>query len=144
VNAIDISGFVTSDGRTIDVLKDWGPTARDVQPTSGKLPAASVSKAAGDKRLASVQPRAGKSIERSRSIAPSRDTTLNRLGGKIPVATIDSKAKAAAPAESVFLRRLHRGACGIFQTAIGPEANEAHRNHFHFDLKVRSRASFCE
>jgi hypothetical protein len=143
-NAIDISGFVTSDGRTIDVLKDWGPTARDAQPTSGKPAAASVSKAGGDKRLASVQPRAGKSIEQSRSIAPSRDTELSRLGGKIPVATTDSKAIAAPPAESVFLRRLHRGACGIFQTVLGPEANEAHRNHFHFDLKVRSHNSLCE
>src|SRR5215831_20062286 len=28
-NAIDISGFVTTDGRTIDVAGSWGPTARD-------------------------------------------------------------------------------------------------------------------
>ena len=34
----------------------------------------------------------------------------------------------------VFLRRLHKGACGTFGTVLGPDANEAHRNHFHFDL----------
>jgi hypothetical protein len=138
-NAIDISGFVTLDGRTIDVLKDWGPTARDNQSTGGKPPAP----AAGDKRLTSVQPRAGKSIEQSRSIASYRGTELSRLGAKIPPVPTDSEAKAA-PTESVFLRRLHRSACGIFQTVLGPEANEAHRNHFHFDLKVRSRKAFCE
>jgi hypothetical protein len=30
-NALDISAFVTTDGRSIDVLTNWGPTARDRQ-----------------------------------------------------------------------------------------------------------------
>ena len=47
-------------------------------------------------------------------------------------------------AEALFLRRLHKGACGIFGTVLGPEANEAHRNHFHFDLAARKRSAFCE
>ena len=50
----------------------------------------------------------------------------------------------AATKEGAFLRRLHRGACGIFSTVLGPEANEAHRNHFHFDLAPRRRNAFCE
>ena len=135
---------MTSDGRTIDVVKDWGPTARDIQSAGGKSPATSNSKAAGDKRSASVEPRAGKSIEQSRSIGSTKDPEMSQLGGKIPPVTTDSKSKAAAPTESVFLRRLHRSACGIFHTVLGPEANEAHRNHFHFDLAVRSRKAFCE
>ena len=44
----------------------------------------------------------------------------------------------------VFLRRLHKGACGTFGTVLGPDANEAHRNHFHFDLAARKRSAFCE
>src|SRR6185503_18004151 len=28
-NAIDIAGFVTADGRTVEVARHWGPTARD-------------------------------------------------------------------------------------------------------------------
>src|SRR3977135_4194038 len=28
-NAIDIAGFVTADGRTVEVARYWGPTARD-------------------------------------------------------------------------------------------------------------------
>lgn len=43
-----------------------------------------------------------------------------------------------------FLRELHKGACGVFGTVLGPEANEAHRNHFHFDLTPRKRKAFCE
>jgi hypothetical protein len=30
-NALDIGGFVTADGRTIDVLGKWGPTVRDLR-----------------------------------------------------------------------------------------------------------------
>jgi hypothetical protein len=49
------------------------------------------------------------------------------------------------PAESAFLHRLHSGACGTFTTVLGPDANEAHRNHFHFDLATRKKGSaFCE
>src|SRR5262249_57275213 len=33
-NAIDISAVVTADGRTIDVLTNWGPTARDLRKRS--------------------------------------------------------------------------------------------------------------
>jgi hypothetical protein len=46
--------------------------------------------------------------------------------------------------EAQFLRRMHKGACGIFGTVLGPEANEAHRNHFHLDLKTRKVRAFCE
>ncbi len=35
-NAIDIAGFVTADGRTIDVLGQWGPTARDLREEQEK------------------------------------------------------------------------------------------------------------
>jgi len=47
-------------------------------------------------------------------------------------------------AESAFLHRLHKGACGVFGTVLGPEANEAHRDHFHFDLATRRRSALCQ
>ena len=50
-----------------------------------------------------------------------------------------------AEAQSRFLKRLHSGACRTFATVLGPEANEAHRNHFHFDLKERrSKVAVCQ
>lgn len=39
--------------------------------------------------------------------------------------------------ERAFLRDLHRGGCGIFEIVLGPEANAAHHNHFHFDMGER-------
>lgn len=40
----------------------------------------------------------------------------------------------------MFLRDLHRGACGRFQIVLGPDANADHRNHFHFDM---GRGPYC-
>ena len=37
-----------------------------------------------------------------------------------------------APA-STFLREVHQGACRFFNGALGPEYNQAHADHFHFD-----------
>ena len=47
-------------------------------------------------------------------------------------------------AKAVFLREAHTRACRIFGTVLGPEANNAHRNHFHVDLAPRKRSNFCE
>jgi hypothetical protein len=43
-----------------------------------------------------------------------------------------------------FLREIHAGACGIFGTVLGPEANAAHKNHFHLDMKPRRYKAFCQ
>jgi hypothetical protein len=51
--------------------------------------------------------------------------------------------RAATPAAR-FLRRIHAGGCGPFGTVLGPESNEAHRNHLHLDLAPRKRSAFCE
>ncbi len=87
----------------------------------------------------------------------------SRLGGPKPVeklrGTDTGKAaqKAASPAASAtepapasgdrytrFLREIHAAACGRFGTVLGPEANNAHRNHFHVDMAKRQQKSFCE
>jgi hypothetical protein len=42
-----------------------------------------------------------------------------------------------------FLRAAHASACKIFGTVLGPESNEAHRNHFHLDMAMRASGAFC-
>jgi hypothetical protein len=44
---------------------------------------------------------------------------------------------------AAFLHAAHEGACRIFGTTLGPEANDAHRNHFHLDMKER-RQPLCD
>ncbi len=66
----------------------------------------------------------------------------SRLGGP--------KRKKAQPAplppngEQLFLRKGHEAACEIFGTVLGPEANNAHRNHFHVDMAERRSGSYCK
>jgi hypothetical protein len=44
-----------------------------------------------------------------------------------------------------FLRGAHKTACTVFDTVLGPEANNAHRNHFHLDMADRvANTKICE
>lgn len=47
--------------------------------------------------------------------------------------------------EREFLRRLHHSACKRFGTVLGPEYNNAHANHFHFDMakSMKDGSAYC-
>lgn len=45
---------------------------------------------------------------------------------------------------AAFLHEIHDGACEIFGTTLGPEANEAHKNHFHLDMTERRYHGLCD
>jgi len=47
--------------------------------------------------------------------------------------------------ERAFLRRLHQSACKRFGTVLGPDYNNAHANHFHFDMarSMKNGTAFC-
>lgn len=46
--------------------------------------------------------------------------------------------------EGKFLHAIHAGACEIFGTVLGPEANAAHHDHLHVDLQARRKTNFCQ
>ena len=151
-NAIDIASFGTADGRTVNVLKHWGLTARDAE---AQRVAAAKAKAVGPAKVVvlpkdpegRVLPQQG--TDRGESQHELR-TAQMKLGAKTAASPV-SKAKAIVPTpsgpppEEQFLHRLHRGACGLFGTVLGPEANDAHRDHFHLDLaQRRSKRGYCQ
>jgi hypothetical protein len=69
----------------------------------------------------------------------------SRLGGPKPPPDQGWTAAVSPEGKTDFLRAVHRSACKAFKTALGPEANEAHRNHFHIDLAERVRdTKVCE
>ena len=45
---------------------------------------------------------------------------------------------------SKFLKGIHAAACGVFSTVLGPEANDAHKDHFHLDLAPRKWGNYCQ
>lgn len=46
--------------------------------------------------------------------------------------------------KQVFIKAVHASACRTFGTVLGPEANAAHENHFHFDMAERLNGNYCE
>ena len=79
--------------------------------------------------------------------ASSLSLAPDKLGGPKaqPPAAGPAKVKISeAERMSLFLHAAHTSACKIFGTTLGPEANGAHRNHFHVDMAERKTAKFCE
>jgi hypothetical protein len=169
-NAIDIGGFVTADGRTIEVSRFWGPTARDIREQE-RVAAERAKKDEKDGKAvkpepAKAEPAKSGPVRSSSAIATKSDgpqPNKDQSKGNVRTSELQPPARTATDAKAVplppasgsgdaaktsveanFLRRLHRGACGTFGTVLGPEANEAHRDHFHFDLAARKRNAFCE
>jgi hypothetical protein len=167
-NAIDIAGFITADGRTIDVVRSWGPTARD-RRDADKIAAARVPANKGPEKAEPIQARPTNKkisaianrlseeppkVEKPDPGARRKTAALQRQDKAISDISADPKAApvtdrpqredAKRSAEADFLHRLHKGACNVFGTVLGPEANEAHRDHFHFDLATRRRSAFCQ
>lgn len=114
-NAFDVSAFRLADGRLIAVSV-WGATVPSRAPVQRGL----------------VRLETGK--DQSSGDAP-KPTPI----GLSPTAP----ASGTTEASIAFLKRIHREACGLFGTVLGPTANDAHRDHLHFDMKARTK-SFCE
>ena len=157
-NAVDVVGFVTADGRTITVKHWWGPTERDIAlakkkaaETAAKAASKSDSKpetAAADSPLVAS---AGTTVEDAakRAAIAREKANLHRAGLKPaaethPPDSTGATVVASTTTEATFLKRLHHGSCSVFSTVLGPEANEAHRDHFHFDLAHRRSSAYCQ
>jgi hypothetical protein len=80
---------------------------------------------------------------------PAKPEGGDREGGAdtakaAPGAQPPEAAGSGADAKSQFVTYLHEDACRHFGTVLGPNANAAHKDHFHLDMKKRRKSSFCE
>jgi hypothetical protein len=134
-NALDVSEFVFATGVRVTVLDSWpkavaaaAPPAPTPNPTreqdSASTGPVSNSKAPGDKPV---------EVTKAKAVAAHPPSPP-------PVAT--EPPVITAP-KSLFLKHVHDAACNDFGTVLGPEANEAHKNHFHLDMKKR-RSGYCD
>jgi hypothetical protein len=139
-NALDVAEFVLANGERITILDDW-PKVVEAPPP----PEANPNRAAEDK----------KSVTASKPAADGKTVKAANRPASKPAVT-PAKAESAAPPspppvakepeldrEAQFVTFLHDDACRRFGTVLGPEANAAHKNHFHLDMKKR-RKGFCE
>lgn len=87
---------------------------------------------------------------RSRNNVPGARLSEHSFGRAVDIGGINLRNGNAvtvlngwgSAAQGAMLRAMHRGACGIFGTVLGPDANAAHRDHFHFDTAQR-RSAYC-
>ncbi len=171
-NAIDIGGFSTGKDQAT-VLADWGPTLREEKVIAAKREADRAATAAAAAATSSTTRSANTGLPPNNlpgTMAPLPGTgriaptpgggnglglAPSRLGG--PKAKNGNEpAPAAQPAavppakdavisgKRAFIRDIHQSACKYFGTVLGPEANNAHKNHFHLDMAPRRLNNFCE
>jgi len=166
-NAVDISGLITERGDLAGLKADWGETSRDIQfkIAAAKAEAERLAKAAKSNPpqpllagAGGISLRGSKASEIEASNSKAETATVLSLPGTALTASNPTLGLAppsrlggpkAAPqinpaSRQAFLRRIHAGACRHFGTVLGPEANEAHRNHFHLDMAERKVKKICE
>ena len=120
-NAFDVSQFELADGTHITVLDNWP-------------------------HVATAEPQSAPASEPTKAGAPGGDQGDNVVTpAKAPAEGPPSPPPVATEPDpkSKFVTFLFEDACRRFGTVLGPNANEAHKDHFHLDMKKRKR-SFCE
>lgn len=85
---------------------------------------------------------AGKKNRKDAKKKSKGDETVAALpGGQ---ALDDVVVPPPSTANARFLHDVHAAGCRIFGTTLGPEVNEAHRNHFHVDMAERKVRKICD
>jgi hypothetical protein len=88
---------------------------------------------------------------RNRNRAEDGELSEHALGNAIDIAgfrlgdgtTVTVREGWSSPEWGLTLRRLQRAGCGLFGTALGPEANPLHADHLHFDVETRRSGPYC-
>jgi hypothetical protein len=103
------------------ILSDSAPLARSGIATSASGPSASLL----PHLEASSTSRADNGTGKSSAETPQKQRSLQQDEAK------------------TFMHLIHADACRIFETVLGPNANAAHKDHFHFDMKKRRYVKIC-
>jgi hypothetical protein len=142
-NAVDLPAFFLADGRRVDLATGWGPTHRDLVAGVKLVPIVA--------KTAVVTTEASEVVSTKGTVGGMTVPVKASAGEAVdPTASgTNSNAKVPAPdplsaAEAKFLRRVHDGACDVFTTVLGPEANDVHRTHLHLDLQERHSLNVCQ
>ena len=145
-DAIDLPVFFLADGRRIDLATGWGPTRRDLEAGVKLIPIVA--------KNASADGEADQAAPTDKVTAKPASATPAAMQASVKSAALiednagaESKTPAPDPLslpQAKFLRRVHQGACEVFTTVLGPEANDIHRTHLHLDLQERHTLNVCK
>jgi hypothetical protein len=145
-DAVDLPVFFLADGRRIDLATGWGPTRRDLVAGVKLIPIVAKN-ASADGEADQVAPTDKVTAKRASATPAAMQASVKSAALIEDNAGAESKARAPDPLslpQSKFLRRVHQGACEVFTTVLGPEANDIHRTHLHLDLQNRNSLNVCK
>ncbi len=153
-NALDIAEFETAAGKRVVLTRHWPPepvaTAKVKKPEAKKATPAPTgggtlpSTDAPVRKAEAPQASAAKVDTSTAKPDAEHESSFTGTTGMIappPEKPAEGKSKPKSP-EELFLREVHAKGCEIFGTALGPGADAAHRDHFHFDMAKR-RSGYC-
>jgi hypothetical protein len=166
-NALDISTFVLESGERLTVLAGWprlveGPPLPRPNPIRVADSPEMTGSIASSRQVKVTKINAVPSANAMTTIAKSNPFALPKVDARTNPFVLPKAAASRVPPlirrtefepldagslaalRRAFLTKVHDDACGIFGTVLGPEANDAHKDHFHLDMKARSRRAFCE
>jgi hypothetical protein len=135
-NAFDVSEFVLANGVRISILDDWPKTLEPPPP-----PKPNPNRVSADEESVTASRRAPDG-ERIKAANKPAVTPTNADSAPPPSPPPVAKEPEPDP-KTRYVIYLHEDACRRFGTVLGPEANAAHKNHFHLDMK-RRRKGLCE
>jgi len=131
-NAFDVSEFVFASGLRITVTEAW---PKMVVPPP---PAPSEPAKGGETEVAAAP-------STSKPSGPdSNEVTKAKAPAEAPPAPPPVAEEPKPDHTSNFVRKVHGDACNTFGTVLGPDADAAHKTHFHLDMKERHRSGFCQ
>jgi hypothetical protein len=138
-NALDVSEFVLANGERITILDDW-PKVVEAPPP----PEANPNRAPPEEKSSVTASKLTPDSKTRKATATKTSVIASAKAAPAPVPSPPAVAKEPEPdPKAQFVIYLHEDACRRFGTVLGPEANAAHKNHFHLDMKKR-RKGFCE
>ena len=163
-NALDIRAFILASGQSIPVLGNWPYGQHPTRPHLADMPlpnpARDHSTLPPDENgtpgvnVLSTPPedqQFGHEYDELRRVATNpffkplfaAPAELVEHEDEEPEGPLPAGSLSRADAQA-FLRTIHDDACKMFWTVLGPEANAAHRDHFHVDMRKRRYVRICD
>ncbi len=162
-NALDIKAFVFASGQTIPILGNWpygyaperprqaeAPWPNPLRdhstlPPPNRTPGLIVMNEDLDYKAFTKEADEFGKMTTHPFFKPvfAAPNELPELEDEEPEGPVPEGNLSSAEAKS-FLKTIHGDACKIFWTVLGPEANAAHRDHFHLDMRKRRYVKICQ
>jgi hypothetical protein len=143
-NALDISEFVLASGERVAVLDSW-PRVVASEPSLPEPNPERLAEATGAiAPLPELKPKPPVSRTRPAGRGVLEVVKARPEAPPIPLPVAKPPPpKPLSARKTAFVHAVHDAACKTFGTVLGPDSDEAHKSHFHFDMKAR-RSVFCQ